>query len=434
MYNNVIEFINSNTAYRKILKEVIKKYKIYGKITGNFTIKAENELEKQAIRNFDINILNNEYGKIKSKEVERLFSQKYPSIDFISLLETIEGNKLRRNIDIKAENSMLMEKFFIDILGYVALGKGKEWFENVIDKREYGYKIIVNKYNEVRTENILLDRLKADIKIIIDAINNLPYIYGNYENLSVFSARISKDSHYFDSGIWTGNLLIKGVSYILGLEEPNNIEDLNELYFKVGLFKDVVSNHTTIYGLKAYIENKLSKGEYNEVKAVNAFIEWGEPLQISLSNLLKIDFLEPISEEIYIFENPAVVAELISKGVNNKSLICTSGQLNLSSHMLLNKLKGYKKIYYAGDFDIRGIEIAFKLKEKLKDKLEFLLYKKEYYFRIKGNNEIDHSKIKQLEKYKIPDLIEIIESLEKEKKVGYQELLIEDYIEVMNQK
>lgn len=33
------------------------------------------------------------------------------------------------------------------------------------------------------------------------------------------------------------------------------------------------------------------------------------------------------------------------------------GQLNLIYHMLLNKLKGYKKIYYAGDFDIKGIEM-----------------------------------------------------------------------------
>lgn len=434
MYNDVIEFIKSNSAYSKILKEVIKKYKIYGKITGSFTIKAENEIEKQAIRNFDINILSSNIGKIKSKEVEKLFNQKYPSIDFISLLEIIEGGKLRRNIDIKAENISLMEKFFIDILNDANLGCGKDWFNSLIEKRDYGYKIILNKYNEVNAESTLLDSLKIDIKIIIEAINNLPYIKGKYENLAVFSARISKDSHYFDSGTWSGSLLIKGISYILGLEEPKNIEDLNALYFEVGLLKDIVSNHTTIYGLKAYAENKLSKGEYNEVKAVNTFINWGEPLQISLSNLLKIDFLEPISEEIYIFENPAVVAEIIARGINDKALICTSGQLNLSSHMLLNKLRGYKKIYYAGDFDIRGIEIAFKLKEKLKNNLEFLLYKKELYYRIKGNNEIDHSKIKQLEKYKITDLLEIIESLEKEKKVGYQELLIDDYIEVMNKK
>lgn len=99
---------------------------------------------------------------------------------------------------------------------------------------------------------------------------------------------------------------------------------------------------------------------------------------------------------------------------------------------ILEKLDKYEKIYYAGDFDIKGLEIAYNLKNKLQDKLEFLFYDEKHYKKTVSDIVLDENKVRYLEKYRCEELNEIINCLQKEKKVGYQELLIEDYLHFFN--
>lgn len=420
-------FINENPMYLKILREVIKKYKIYGKVTGTFNIRANSSSDEKAIKNFDINVIKMGVGKIKSKDVERLFAQKYPNIDFLSILEYVEGGKIITNKEDREHKESSLNQFFLSILKKIEEGLGKQWFEEVLKEKNLGYKSLKVKYNDATNcKKEALDELKNTIIYIIKAVNKLPYLSGKYENLSVFAAKYSRDSHFFDRGRWTGEILIKIICWDLKCNEPKDIESLNEIYFNAGLLKDTISNSTTVYAMKGFSRER-------EIEALKNFIQWNQPLQLSLNNLLEIEYLEPVSDEIFIFENPAVFSEIISRGITNKTLICTSGQLNLSSHIILNKIRNYKKIYYAGDFDVKGIEIAFKIKSKFQHKLELLMYNKEHYKRIKSNKSIEDSKLKQLNQYKIPELKDIIEEIEKYKVSAYQELLIDDYIKFISQ-
>ena len=75
---------------------------------------------------------------------------------------------------------------------------------------------------------------------------------------------------------------------ILNKDDPKDINEINELYYEVGILIDEISNHTTIYGLNAFNRDD------SEIKAINNFNIWKEQLQISISNLLKIDYLESI--------------------------------------------------------------------------------------------------------------------------------------------
>jgi DNA topoisomerase IA len=65
---------------------------------------------------------------------------------------------------------------------------------------------------------------------------------------------------------------------------------------------------------------------------------------------------------------------MLRKSENKVSLICTSGQLNLSYHIDLDKIKDLEFIYYAGDFDPEGLLIADKIKLKYKEKVKFIFY------------------------------------------------------------
>ena len=417
-----LDLINSNKIYKKIFLEVYSKYKKYGKITGSFTLKAATTEERQILFNFDSKALTEGKAKIKCSTVRDLFNRKLKEYSFEELLVKVVGKELKTNKEVKDEEKEQEEKFYDDILKASDDGVGKQWFIEILDKKKYGYNIIVRKYkSEIRN----LKELKRKIILIINSLNKLPYLNNEYENIAVFSAVNTKDSHFFDSDKFTGRLFIKAISFILNKDDPKDINEINELYYEVGILKDEISNHTTIYGLNAFNRDN------SEVKAVNNFNIWREPLQISISNLLKIDYLESINNTVFIFENPAVFHKILKVNGDNISLICTSGQLNLSSYIVLNKIRNLKNIYYAGDFDPEGLMIAYKIKKRYKDKVKFLNYTRESYINTMSNNIIEEKSMSQLNKINCSELDEVINELRINKRAAYQELLIDEYLDLI---
>ena len=417
-----LDLINSNKIYKKIFLEVYSKYKKYGKITGSFTLKAATTEERQILFNFDSKALTEGKAKIKCSTVRDLFNRKLKEYSFEELLVKVVGKELKTNKEVKDEEKEQEEKFYDDILKASDDGVGKQWFIEILDKKKYGYNIIVRKYkSEIRN----LKELKRKIILIINSLNKLPYLNNEYENIAVFSAVNTKDSHFFDSDKFTGRLFIKAISFILNKDDPKDINEINELYYEVGILKDEISNHTTIYGLNAF------NMDSSEVKAVNSFNLWKEPLQISISNLLKIDYFEAINNTVFIFENPAVFHKILKVNGDNISLICTSGQLNLSSYILLNKIRNLKNIYYAGDFDPEGLMIAYKIKKRYKDKVKFLNYTRESYINTMSNNIIEERSMSQLNKINCSELDEVINELRINKRAAYQELLIDEYLDLI---
>ncbi|MGL5329340.1 MAG: DUF2399 domain-containing protein, partial [Peptostreptococcaceae bacterium] len=233
-----------------------------------------------------------------------------------------------------------------------------------------------------------------------------------------------KNPHFFDKNTLAGNLLVHAISYILKEEYPKKVDELNEIYYKVGLLKDEISNHTTIYGFTGYKESK-------EVSAITKYKDWKEPLQISMSNLLKIDSLKCENNKVFIFENPSVFNQ-IRLDIENITAICTSGQLNLSSYMILDKINNADEIYYAGDFDPEGIDIANRLRKRYGNKIKFMLYEKDIYDRIKSEDFIEDKRLNIIKDIDCVDLNEVIQAILKHKKPGYQELLINEYHEFIN--
>lgn len=417
-----LDLINSNKIYKKIFLEVYSKYKKYGKITGSFTLNAATTEERQILFNFDSKALTEGKAKIKCSTVRDLFNRKLKEYSFEELLVKVVGKELKTNKEVKDEEKEQEEKFYDDILKASDDGVGKQWFIEILDKKKYGYNIIVRKYkSEIRN----LKELKRKIILIINSLNKLPYLNNEYENIAVFSAVNTKDSHFFDSDKFTGRLFIKAISFILNKDDPKDINEINELYYEVGILKDEISNHTTIYGLNAF------NMDSSEVKAVNSFNLWKEPLQISISNLLKIDYFEAINNTVFIFENPAVFHKILKVNGDNISLICTSGQLNLSSYILLNKIRNLKNIYYAGDFDPEGLMIAYKIKKRYKDKVKFLNYTRESYINTMSNNIIEEKSMSQLNKINCSELDEVINELRINKSAAYQELLIDEYLDLI---
>ena len=421
-----LEIINSNKIYREIFKNVMKKYKQYSKITGYFNINPKNNEEMDILASFDTNVYNNKKAKIKSKDVEKLFTKKLKNFDFLQLLSVVTKEELITNKQVREILVNNEVEFFSTLIKFCENGIGKEWIIAALQKKLYGYPSIKKLYKKALDESNI-NYLKEDLIKCINAINNLPYLENKYESLAIFSARHTKDPHFFDKDSIYGKLLINALVYKdsqgVNKNEINNIDKLNKLYYRFGLLKDEISNSTCIYKLTGELEG-------NRIDFLNMI---NEPFNISLSNIQKLDHITCKNNRVFIFENPAVFQSIIQDTDIDESIICTSGQLNLSSYMLLNKIKNLDKIYYAGDFDPEGLQIADKLKDLYKDKVEFMLYDEKYYEKIISDKELDLKRIGKLKSIKDKDLKYICDSLRKYKKAAYQELLIDEYKQYIRQ-
>ncbi|WP_455542896.1 TIGR02679 domain-containing protein [Intestinibacter sp.] len=430
-----LEIVNKNKLYIKILKEVSKKYKSYERFTGSFTLKADSKEELDILYTFDDKVFENKKAKISVKKVVNLFEDKLENTSFLDFLKytlkdemltSKELKKIKKDAEYNFYNEIILQylgnEYNDNNLDNINLDSIK-WFKYMMDKKVCGYNLIKKYYNESEDLNLL----KNNIISVLKALDNLPYNTDEYKCIPVFATEITRNPHFFDRNQMGGNLLKYGIAYKLNEAAPNNIENLYSMYLSVGLLKDEISNHTTIYNIKAY------KDSY-EIPAIREYNNWKEPLQISISNLLKIDKLQCIDNIVFVFENPAVFEQVKLNIKNEKSLICTSGQLNLSSYMILDKISNLEKIYYAGDLDPEGIQIANNIKNRYKDKVEFIFYTKEVYEKIKSDEEISERRLNMIKNIKSQELGDLIETILESKKSAYQEMLIQEYVKFIDSK
>lgn len=146
---------------------------------------------------------------------------------------------------------------------------------------------------------------------------------------------------------------------------------------------------------------------------------------MSLYNLANIGFLDEYHKynKVVVMENPAVFMEVSEKcSKKDFPLVCTYGQVKLSGLILLDMLVEQKyKIYYSGDIDPEGIQIADKLKNRYKKDLCFLGFDVNTYKRNLSNMEVSSSRIKKLDKIKSVDLQGVCNELKMTKRVSYEE-------------
>jgi len=111
------------------------------------------------------------------------------------------------------------------------------------------------------------------------------------------------------------------------------------------------------------------------------------------------------------------------------TLLCTSGQPNYSSLIILDKLyKSDTEIYYSGDFDPEGLQIADNLKYRYDGGLNFFGMNVDNYLRIIGNISF-HERLGKLNTITSKELKPLVDEMLIHGKAGYQELLINYYYE-----
>lgn len=415
-----VSYFKSNKAYKRIFIKIKEKYISIGTFSG--TIKLENitEYENKAL----IDLLGQKYYLSKSYTIkvndilEALKRTKFEGVDFYEMLCLYFGETILINKDIKEINRLKKDNFFSNLENSVhekIYYFVKDEFKNKISGC---YNLLSNKYNEDGTGEKLLKEL-IYLSEIINKIN-----INSKLRIAILASEVTSNPHALDEETFLNKILTYYLCKKNNIRIPKNAEEKNTMFYENNILKDDISNNTLIAGIFAY---SLQYNYLEGCQGWNSLALEYEPIVLSLVNLNKISALIPLNNKVVIVENPTAFMKIhdILLGNEDKfTLICTNGQINLSSLMILDMLsKNDCLFYYSGDYDPEGLLIADKLFQRYKDKIEPLFYSEEIYMSIISNERIDDRRLKQLNRITDYRLLPIAEFMRREKKAAYQEML-----------
>ena len=111
--------------------------------------------------------------------------------------------------------------------------------------------------------------------------------------------------------------------------------------------------------------------------------------------------------------------------------MCMNGQPRFSSLLILDLLaQSGTEVWYAGDIDPEGLLIAQRLKRYYQGEFHCWHMSADDYEMCMSAEEISQRRQKMLEKVEDPQLKETAEALQKSGKAGYQENMLQVYLEI----
>lgn len=421
MLEDCVAYFKKNPAYKRIFMELRKKWKKYGKPSGYIVLKDASDQEREALKNIFGKYFAEGDIRFKVNDFEQALKEtKFKGICLQELLEAyfsekMHTNKLEREIKVNKK-----ELFFETLLSNIPTQNitAHFWLNQVKDQKKYGYNIILSEY-ENKEENAA--RLVYSIS---RAIQTLEKEQSGRIRLAILGAEITSNPHYFDKGQIAGKLLIAALSFIHDTLEIHSAEDILELYYLSGIQPDDISSFTILYGISLY-------GNTGIHKAYEVFIEKEESYMVNLSNLSVIVKADCCQKTVFVFENQMVFSHMCER-LRGKSvaMICTSGQMKTASWIVIDLLcKSGCKLYYSGDIDPEGIEIADKAISRHPEHIIPWRMGIADYKTSVSTKEVEEARIKKLEKVKDPRLLEAAAELQRNRHAAYQELLIEQMAE-----
>lgn len=410
--------------FKRFFEEINKKYQSYGEIKGRVAIKNLKNSEVKAFEEIGKYYKEGENITYKLKELEEFFEKSiYGEQNLKNLLFDYYGKEIEHKKEKKESDEKKERSFYLILLNQI----GEEslagrYFSSLFFEKGAGYRTIKIRYREDRVNlaNTLLNCAKA--------LNNLPESREDTTFLQLFADSITGDPHFFDETGKNFFFLYEGIKYIYDIKiEEESIDLRREILFRAGLVKDGLMNNIYVYGFEAF----KKAGDKNPIFSYSCIEK--EYLILSAEQFDRIANIIPVSNKIYIVENPSVFLEIVSyirkNSIEKFSLICSSGELNMSFYLFMDKIEKEEiDIKYSGDFDPEGILIAQKIRKRYKN-VKLFCYEKEIYMKRDNRKKLSDISIKKLENIVDEELKEIAEMIKINREGVYQENFLKEIME-----
>lgn len=333
--------------------------------------------------------------------------------------------------------------------------KGQAWLLSGRHGREY---LFLHHKNE---EPALQQEVVQAVRHVSKALNQLPTPPA-FERLSLFAQRIGGDPHLLDPQSLSGRLFVYALQDLpapgqeqpeTGVEAETQIqagELLEEegfsprapnrqrllLYYRVGLLTDTISSTVAVCRLAGAQDASGAPDPLVTTAGTRVLV-------LPLRQLLSWQKLAPVSQDVYLFENPQVFETIIDELQQRTSsspeqvwptLVCTSGWPGVAVIRLLDLLTythPQTLLHYSGDFDLAGLRIAAYLQECYRAQLRFWRLDAQAYQAALHQQSVAFAQQELAALQNLPtELAPVVKAMQAQKHKAYQEgitrLLLED--------
>ncbi len=337
---------------RRLLKGVWRKYHALGRVGGAILLKGATVEEQQVIGGLlgrDLAGLEN--VSVSLIQLDAIFKESRFALGLEEVLALYSGGAVTtKQQEIEREENRWAQ-MFTEARDLAQREQTVQWLAHLASRQAYGYRTFLALYQED------FQQAKAVLSSCIRGLDNLPWYTGQRRRRPVFAAWLTGDPHGLDRDRGLGRLLYQGILYVLRLPKREyHAEKVRAVFQQAGLEEDDLSSFVTVTGLELI----PSDPRFEVFRSSNAFMT---PLTLPLRF-----FDQPLEwaslGRVFVVENPTVFSAILDQWqrVMPPPLICTSGQPSVAALQLLDQLSAVgTKIYYSGDFDGKGLEIALGL-------------------------------------------------------------------------
>lgn len=413
-------YLKNNSGFERFVGALRENYAILGHLGGTIRFTNLTEEERKAFEElFETKIRSRGYFRLFYKTLlKQLEGTKFENADLLKVLELYYDTPIMTNKELKTQREKNFENAKKELQKKYKNTFVEEWLA-------YRKESNVMLYEKCIRE---LQRDKETIFLCLDAINQLPIHTNEKMSLPVFAYNITKDPHFFDRDFPA--TILYDVAFYFANENKMHASHLlrNKMLTKIGLVKEETINYTTVSRLFA------TNTDGNVHAGLSYFSKNYEPFNLRVGNLLNIAEIKKI-DHVVIFESPSVFQNLNDYVKNlqleNIGIVCNNEEMNLATHLLLEKIHASGvQMHYAGNFSIKGLMLAEKLKRQFKEQLNLLCYESQHYHKSQSIIEPKRARIKNLTALEFCEdvgLQAIKELLEEIGYSGHQKTLIEDY-------
>lgn len=408
-----VSYFKENKGYDRFFIKCKEKFETYDReMAGTIVIKNPTLEEKEALSG----IMKKSYAKNTTIQIriakfqEKLNETKFSGLKIKEIVQEYFGMTMitkKRKKEIKQEKKLQFLKELCEELKNTRAAKIVEMLLEESYQTGSSFSLEYTLEKEI-SQIALVNACQAINKLSKEKIP-----------LPVFSARVLGNPHELDRDRLTGKIFIALIGKEKNRVKPRNTEELAEFYFDENLLIDEYSNMVLCKNIVGKRDEKFHEGWLGFYKA-------GEAMQITLSQLSKIDTVDIKLQEAMVVENPAVFATL-SEQTNLVPIVCTYGQVKLSGKILLDLLiKSGVTLYYSGDLDPEGIQIADKLKQRYQDQLILVGFDSETYHKNMSEVHLRKERLKKMQQLKSKELKWLAQSINFFEKAAYEEKNLEN--------
>ena len=368
----------------RLVERLREKYIELGRAGGYIILENSTAGERQAVASFlgkplssDVNL------KVRVADVEKAITHSF-GCSLPALLDAyFPGQPLVTRQEQRASRTARQDAFHQQLASTIDQlpegSRGRRWLLHGPHGLEWLFSRYKNESAHEQEQQVEL------VRYVAHALDQLPQA-DTPERLALFAQRTSGDPHMLDADRAAGRLFLYALADLArnatgstpesndtddgfldaSSEVPKDREQALRMYADVGLLVDTISSNVAIFNLAGAV---YCDGTPDAL--VQAAVE--RVLLLPLRQLLEWQSVVPAQADIYVFENPQVFEEVIvglsRQGDNDgneplPTLVCTSGWPSTAALKLLQMLVDQSpdnRLYYSGDFDLKGLQIAASL-------------------------------------------------------------------------